>query len=172
MKTKFIFPIIATGMLICVFFILVFTVPRIMELNGRRQVSEMTPEKAQKLFRAAGGVEEINREAKALLYKFGTTDWKILYDQDMTDAPAIYSLYTNLEGYSGESYSGTSVSIVREGGKYIEIKYGNHWSMKFFYILDPTNLGTVDLTNLGTIVPAANLDTNDFEVTSNIFATK
>ena len=157
MKTKFIFPIIATGMLICVFFILMFTVPRIMELNGRRQVSEMTPEKAQKLFQDAGGIEEINREAKMLLEKFGTNEDPYLDDETLTNAPAIYSLHTNLVYYSGSRYMAPVLFV---SGKYIEIKYGNHWSLKHFYIFDSATPGAVDLA------------TNEFQVTSNIFADK
>jgi hypothetical protein len=130
----------------------------------KRSVPEMTPEKAQKLFENAGGVNEINQETKILLDKFGTNDLKFLYPQDLTNAPAIFSLYSTLQNYSGSGYSGTSVAIFPENGRHIEIKFGNHFSLKRFYIFDPR-----------AIYPSTNAtfsSSSEFQVTSNIFVSR
>jgi hypothetical protein len=157
-------PLIATGTLIIVLLIFMFAIAGILPAVMRQKVAEMTPEKAQKLLQAAGGVDEINREAKIIFTKSDANKWTFLPDQDLdqnlTDVHAVYSLYTNLECYSGTKYSGTSVAVFPEDGRHIEIKFGNHWSLKRFYIFDPDAPVTFDLA------------TNEFQVTSNIFASK
>ncbi len=135
----------------------------------KSRVPEMTPEKAQKLFERAGGVNEINREASALLNQWGGDNFKILYESELTKSPAIYSLYTNCETYSGEPYSGTSVAVWYDfpndntDGKhvwFIKIEFGNHELHKRFYIFNPNQPVTF------------NMPSNWFQVTSNIFASK
>jgi len=129
----------------------------------KRSVPEMTPEKAQKLFETAGGINEINREAKVLLNKLGANDWAFLHPQDFTNSPAILSLYNNLENYSGRAY-GPFVAIFPENGRHIEIKFGNHFSLKRFYIFDPS-----------AIYPSTNAtfsSSSEFQVTSNIFVSR
>jgi DNA topoisomerase VI subunit B len=90
----------------------------------------------------------------------GTNDWAFLYPQDLTNSPAISSLYSICKNYSGRDYSGTSVDIFPENGRHIEVKFGNHWSLKRFYIFNPNAAVTF------------NPPSNWFQVTSNIFASK
>jgi hypothetical protein len=142
---KIIFRIFAAFIFVLLF---LFFAPIILEFIGRKQVAEMTPEKAQKLFETVGGVNEVNREAK------------VLFDQLGTNVPAISSLYSICKNYSGKDYSGTSMAIFPENGRHIEIKFGNHWSLKRFYIFDPNAAITF------------NPPSNWFQVTSNIFASK
>ena len=129
----------------------------------------MTPEKAQKLFERVGGVNEINREASALLNQWGGNNSKFLDESELTKAPAIYSLYTNCETYSGQPYTGTSVAIWVDfpngdpsNGlvRYIKIGFGNHESYKCFFIFNPNQ------------AVMFNMPSNWFQVTSNIFASK
>ena len=122
----------------------------------KRSVPEMTPEKAQKLFETVGGINEVNREAKTLLNQPRMNDWTFLDPQDLTNSPAISSLFSLCENYSGEDYSGTSVAISPDSGRHIEIKFGNHFSLKWLYIFDPS-------TNV-TFSPPSNW----FQITSNI----
>jgi hypothetical protein len=143
----------------CALFLL-FAAPHILELVGRAQVPEMTQEKAQRLFETVGGVNEVNREAKVLFNQLGTNEWTFLYPQDLTNSPAISSLYSILKNYSGREYSGTDVAIFPENGRHLEIKFGNHWSLKWIYIFD---------TNKAT---KFNSSSNYFQITSNIFASK
>jgi hypothetical protein len=121
-----------------IFALLLFLIaaPGILEFIGRRQVPEMTVEKAQKLFEKVGGVNEINREARMLFDKLGTNDWAFLLPEDLTNTPAISSLYSICKNYSGKEYSGTSVAIFPYDGRHLEIKFGNHWSGKWIYIFD------------------------------------
>jgi hypothetical protein len=118
-------------------FLFLFVAPILMEFIGRRQVPDMTPEKAQRLFETVGGIYEVDREARVLFDQLGTNDWTFLYSQDLTNSPAIASLYSICKNYSGREYSGTSVAIFPENGRHLEIKFGNHWSLKRFYIFDP-----------------------------------
>ncbi|HVU26678.1 MAG TPA: hypothetical protein VHG71_02955 [Verrucomicrobiae bacterium] len=130
----------------------------------KRNVPEMTPEKAQKLFENAGGINKVNQEAKILLDKWGTNDLKFLYPQDLTNAPAIFSLCSTLQNYSGRNYR-TSVAISSRNSRHIEINFGNHFSLKWFYIFDPSTVGPN--TN------ATSSSSSDwFQVSSNIFASK
>jgi hypothetical protein len=149
---------IFTVLIVALLFII--AAPIILEIVGRMQVPEMTPEKAQKLFETVGGVNEIDREAKMLFDQLGTNDWTFLFPQGLTNTPAISSLYSICKNYSGREYSGTSVAIFPENGRHLEIKFGNHWSLKRFYIIDPS-------TNVTFNLPA-----NWFQITSNIFASK
>jgi hypothetical protein len=105
----------------------------------KRSVPEMTPEKAQKLFETAGRINEVNREAKVLLNKFGTNDWAFLHSQDLTNLPAILSLYNSLENYSGSAY-GPFVAIFPENGRHIEIKFGNHFIETVLHFRSERNL--------------------------------
>lgn len=140
-------------------FILLFLIaaPRILESIGRRQVPEMTPDKAQKLFQSVGGITKVNQEAGTLFDQMGTKDWRFLDAKDLTNCPAISALYSICENYSGENYSGTSATFYPDSGRYIEIKFGNHWSLKRIFIFDPTKPMTFSP------------DTNWFQVASNIF---
>jgi hypothetical protein len=143
-------------------FVLIFLIaaPKILEFVGRKEVPEMTPEKAQKLFETVGGVNEVNREASMLFDQLGTNEWTFLFPQDLTNAPAISSLCSICKNYSGRDYSGTSVAIFPENGRHIEIKFGNHWSLKRFYIFDSKKVVTF------------NPPPNWFQVSSNIFASR
>jgi hypothetical protein len=75
-----IFRIFAVGisLLLLLFGLFLFAAPRLLSATGRARVPEVTPEKARKLFDAAGGVDEINREASALLNQWGGNDLKFL----------------------------------------------------------------------------------------------
>jgi hypothetical protein len=138
----------------------VFIAPVVWEFIGRKQVPEMTPEKAQKLFVTVRGVNEVNREATILFDRLGTNDWTFLFPEDLTNSPAISSLYSICENYSGREYSGTSVAIFPDNGRHIEIKFGNHWSLKRIYIFDPNGAITF------------NPPSDWFQVASNIFASR
>ena len=153
---------IVVGILIslaCVL-LLLFMTPRILAFIGRRQVPEMTPEKAQQLFQSVGGTIKVNQEAGTLFGRLGTNDWRFLDAKDLTNCPAISTLYSVCENYSSENYSGTSATFNRDRGPCIEIKFGNHWSLKQIYIFDPTKPITFSP------------DTNWFQMTSNIFVSK
>ena len=145
--------------LACVF-LLLFMAPRFMAFKGRQQVPEMTPEKAEKLFQSVGGVIKVNQEAGMLFGQLGTNDWRFLYAEDLANCPAIFALYSICKNYSGENYSVTSATFCRDRGPCIEIKFGNHWSLKRIYIFDSTRPITF------------NPDTNWFQMTSNIFVSK
>jgi hypothetical protein len=158
---KTIAKIFAIFIALIVFILLfLFTAPKIMEFIGRRQVPEMTPEKAQKLFEMVGGVSEVNQEAGILLNRPQTDGSPFLfpdYAHTTTNAPAIASLYSILKNYSGKEYGGTSVGIWTENGRHIEIDFGNHWVFKRIYIFDPNTPVTF------------NSPSNWFQVSSNIF---
>lgn len=141
--------------------LIVYATPRIMAMRGRQEVAVMTPEKAQKLFESVGGLNEVNREAKMLFDRFGTNDGKFLYPENLTNTPAISSLYTICEKYSGKKYGGTSMTIYSANSRRLEIKFGNHWMLKRFCIFDPS-------ANANINPPS----TNWFQVTSNIFASR
>jgi hypothetical protein len=145
--------------LICLYVLLVVSL-NVYSYFQKRSVPDMTPERAETIFETVGGVNEVNREARVLFDKLGTNDWAFLYPQDLTNSPAISSLYTICENYSGREYSGTSVAIFPENGRHIEVKFGNHWSLQRFYIFDPS-------TNVAFSPPS-----EWFQITSNIFASK
>jgi hypothetical protein len=158
---KIIFRIFAV-FIFCVF-LLLFVVPGIVAFIGKRQVPEMTPEKAQKLFQEVGGINEINREAGILLNRPQTNDWPFLfpdYEHVTTNAPAIASLYSILKNYSVKDYGGTAVGIWPENGKHIAIGFGNHWVHKQILIFDPDGTNTFDCPS------------NWFQVSSNIFVSR
>jgi hypothetical protein len=140
--------------------LVLFFAPRYMVFHGREMVPEMTPDKAQKLFQSVGGINKVNQEAGMLFDQLETNDWRFLDAKDLTNCPAISALYSICENYSGENYSGTSATFYHDRGRHIEIKFGNHWSLKRIYIFDPTGAATF------------NPDTNWFQVASNIFASK
>jgi hypothetical protein len=147
-----------TGALLCLVFVyLVFVA---FFLFHHPKVPDMTKEKAQQLFETVGGVDEVNRETKVLFDQLGTNEWTFLYPQDLTNSPAISSLYSILKNYSGREYSGTDVAIFPENGRHLEIKFGNHWSLKWIYIFD---------TNAATTF---NSSSNYFQMASNIFVSK
>src|ERR1019366_3912030 len=123
-----------TGALLCFFFLYFVFVAFV--VFHHTKVPEMTKEKAQKLFETVGGVNEVNREAKVLFDQLGTNEWTFLYLQDLTNSPAISSMYSICKKYSGREYSGTSVGIFPDNGRHMEIKFGNHWSLKWIYIFD------------------------------------
>jgi hypothetical protein len=126
------------GILVLFIFILLllFITPRYLAFSGRKEVPEMTQEKAQKLFDSVGGVDAVNREARILFDRFATNNWWFLDSKDLKNTPAISSLYSICENYSGKTYSGTSMAFDPQSGRSIEIKFGNHWSLKWIYIFD------------------------------------
>jgi hypothetical protein len=136
-----------------------FFAPIVMVFIAKRQVPEMTPEKAQKLFETVGGINEVNREAKILFDRLGTNNWTFLSPQDLTNSPSISSLCAICKNYSGQEY-GPGVAIFPRYGRHLEIKFGNHFSLKWIYIFDLR-------TNI-TFNPPSNW----FQVSSNIFASK
>jgi hypothetical protein len=140
--------------------LLLFAAPKFLESAGRKQVPEMTPATARQLFEQVGGINIVSQEAKTLLSQLGTNDWSFLNLQDLRNTPAISSLYSTCKNYSGKDYSGTSVAVSLENGRHIEIKFGNHWSLKRFYIFDPDAPQTFS--------PPSNW----FQVSSNIFASR
>jgi len=140
--------------------LLLFMMPRILAFKGRREVPEMTPEKAQELFQSVGGRIKVNQEAGTLFGQLRTNDWRFLDAKVLTNCPAISALYLFCENYSGENYSGTSATFNRDRGPCIEIKFGNHWSLKRIFIFDSTRPITFSP------------DTNWFQMTSNIFVSK
>jgi hypothetical protein len=131
----------------------------------KRSVPEMTPEKAQKLFERAGGIDEVNREAKALFDKLGTNDWTFLYPEDLTKSPAIFFLYSNLKNYSGREYSGTRVAIWPEHGRHLEIRFGNHWVGKEIFVFDQSSTNAFYSPSNWYQIPW-------FQFSSNIFVSK
>ena len=146
--------------LLAVILIFINFVPRYMAFSGRKEVPEMTQEKAQKLFETVGGIDAVNREARILFDRFATNDWRFLDSKDLAKTPAISSLYSICENYSGKTYSGTSMTFDPQDGRRIEIKFGNHWLLKRIYIFD---------TNA-----AINLNPSHqwFQMASNIFISK
>jgi hypothetical protein len=110
-------------------------------LFGYFQVPTLTVERAHKLFDEVGGINAVNREAQVLIARcasedLGSTDI-FLYSEDLKDTPAISSLYSKCEAYSGDNYSGTSIRFDRRSSNsYLEIKFGNHYSLKRIYIFD------------------------------------
>ena len=148
-------------------FVLIFLIatPRIVEFIRRRQVPEMTPEKAQKLFETVGGINEVNQEARILFDKLGTNDWAFLFPQDLTNAPAIFSLYSTLKNYSGNEYYGTRVAIWPEHGRHLEIRFGNHWVGKEIFVFDTSNTNGFDS-------PSNWYPITWFQISSNIFVSK
>ena len=149
-----------SGGLIVLFIALVVCTHLFVSAITATPVSEMTLDKAQKLFEAVGGVGAVNREVKVLFNRSGTNDWQLLDAEDCTNLPAIQSLYLKCESYSGKKYGGTSMSIFPENGRHLSIKYGNHWSIKSIYIFDPDKVVTF------------NSPSNWFQINSNIFASK
>jgi len=143
-------------------FVLLFLIatPRIVEFIWKRQIPEMTPEKAQKIFETSGGINEINREVKILFDRLGTNDFAFLYPDGLTNTPAISLLYSNCQKYSAHEYFGTHLAIFPENGRHLEVVFGNHWSLRHFYIFDPNSPVTF------------NSPSNWFQVSSNIFASK
>jgi hypothetical protein len=131
----------------------------------KRSVPEMTPEKAQKLFEIAGGIDEVNREAKALFDKLGTNDWTFLYPEDLTNSPAVFFLYSNLKSYSGREYSGTRVAIWPEHGRHLEIRFGNHWVGKEIFVFDSSSTNAFYSPSNWYQIPW-------FQISSNIFVSK
>jgi len=129
---------------------------------GRSEVPEMTPERAQKLFETAGGINKINSEARWLFDHKGDTNdnYAFLFPDDLNNSPAILSLYSTCKTYSGRDYSGTSIAIFPEDGRHLEIKFGNHWSLKHIYIFDPNTM------------TLSKLPSGWFQVTSNIFVSR
>ncbi len=140
--------------------LLLFLAPAILEFSERRQVPEMTPEKVQKLFTAAGGIEEVDREARGLFDKFGAKDGTFLYPEDLSNAPAVFFLYSNLLSYSGREYTGTRIAIWPEDGRHLEIRFGNHWVGKQIFIFD--------FNSTTTFHPPSNW----FQISSNIFVSR
>ena len=166
MKTILKTLVVLIGLIIGLYVLLVVSL-NVYSNFQKRSVQEMTPEKAQKFFERAGGVNEINREASALLNQWGRNNSTFLDESELAKSPAMYSLYTNCETYSGSSYTGTSVAVWSDypngdpdNGlvRYIDIKFGNHWSLKHFYIFNPNQ--TVKF----------NMPSNWFQVSPNIFA--
>jgi hypothetical protein len=131
----------------------------------KRSVPEMTPEKAQKLFETVGGINEVNQEARILFDKLGTNDWAFLFPQDLTNAPAIFSLYSTLKNYSGNEYYGTRVAIWPEHGRHLEIRFGNHWVGKEIFVFDTNNTNGFDS-------PTSWYPITWFQISSNIFVSK
>ena len=126
----------------------------------KKSVPDMIPEKAQKLFTTAGGVDEVNREVRGLFDKLGTNDWAFLYPEDLTNSPAVFFLYSNLLSYSGREYTGTRVAIWPEEGRHLEIRFGNHWVGKQIFIFDPNGKNNFHSPS------------NWFQISSNIFISR
>jgi hypothetical protein len=152
------------GVLIGLFVLLVISL-NVSIFFQKRSVPEMTPEKAQKLFETVGGINEVNQEARILFDKLGTNDWAFLFTQDLTNAPAIFSLYSTLKNYSGSEYYGTRVAIWPEHGRHLEIRFGNHWVGKEIFVFDTNNTNGFDL-------PASWYPITWFQISSNIFVSK
>ena len=146
------------ALFICAILVL-FLIPVWIGMVGQREVPEMTPDRANKLFEAAGGVGKINSEA-GWLFEHADTNQIFLFADDLTNTPAILSLYSVCKKYSGRDYSGTSVGIFPGDGRHMEIKFGNHWSLKRIYIFDPNTMAV------------SNLPIEWFQVASNIFVSR
>ena len=123
----------------------------------KSKVPEMTLERAQRLFEEVGGTEAINREANVLFTRciMEERNRQILYPEDLRDTPSIALLFSKLENYSGFEYSGTSLTFYRNGGRhYFEIKFGNHYVLRFIYIFDTDSETTVNSSQPGIIGPS------------------
>jgi hypothetical protein len=112
------------------------------------KVPEMTLERAQRLFEEVGGIEAVTRESKVLLSRCNMQDNRsshFLNSEDLTDTPAIASLFSKCENYSGIEYTGTSIQCFREGGShYLMIKFGNHFKHRHMYIFDADSKPTAN----------------------------
>jgi hypothetical protein len=112
------------------------------------KVHEMTLERAQRLFEKVGGTETVTRESKVLLSRCNMQDnhsSHFLNAEDLTDTPAIASLFSKCEKYSGIEYTGTSIQCFHEGGShYLMIKFGNHFKLRHIYIFDADSKPTAN----------------------------
>jgi hypothetical protein len=106
------------------------------------KVPELTVERAQKLLLEVGGIDAVTREARVLIARCesesGEINYVPLYPDDLKDTPAISLLFSKAENYSGTSYTGTSLAYLREGegGSHLELKFGNHFSLRRVHIFD------------------------------------
>src|SRR5581483_10893508 len=82
-------------------FLLIIALPQVVAYVGRSRVPEMTPPQVKALFQAAGGIDEVDREAEMIFKHRGPNDFPVLQPRELANARAIQSLYTNLEMYSG-----------------------------------------------------------------------
>ena len=129
---------------------------------GRKEVPEMTIQKAQTLFDQAGGMTAINQQAQGVFNQIAASedDKYFLFPGDLTNAPAISSLYSICKTDSGKNYTGTSMEVSTFGGRHIEIKFGNHFFLKWIYIFDTNSTITFIC------------DSNWIQMASNIFVSK
>jgi hypothetical protein len=82
---------------------------------------------AEQRIEKVGGVSIINQEARVVFDRFGTKEFRFLYESDLKDCPAIAAL-GNSVGLYNES-PGTAAQI--------RVRYGSHSNTKFIFILDP-----------------------------------
>jgi hypothetical protein len=79
---------------------------RLMVAIEKNRVPEMTPEKAQKLFEKAGGINEVNRETGELFDRLGTNSWTFLYPEDLTSYPAVFFFIRTWKSILEENIAG------------------------------------------------------------------
>ena len=119
---------------------------------------KMTAGKVLKRIDKAGGLNELNQEARIIFDRFGTNEWRFLYEDDLKNCPAISAL-GNAFGYFPESADDpTKVPT------HIWVRYGSHFYTKAIFIFqtEPEMLRATNLINTPFV----------FQVSSNILATK
>jgi hypothetical protein len=109
----------------------------------------MTKEKAEALFNKVGGVDEINKEGRALFDHYGTNVSTVIYVISLTNFPAISLLARSVFLQTNPGWSA-----------HIGIPFGSHCEMNFIFVFDSRN--PIEF-------PFAS---NCIEMTTNIFARK
>ena len=156
-QIKIFFRILALFVFVLLF---LFSLPRFIAYQGRREVPEMTQEKAQKFLESAGGVDAINLEAKNLFARLWINPKHFIDAKYLTDFSAISNLCLECGNYPGNKNHRVTVFFDSQDGRHIEIVFGNHWSLKRIYIFDAN--------------AAANLNSSHqwLQMASNIFVSK
>ena len=106
--------------------------------------SEKPSTQAARLIQNAGGVDIINKEAKAILAKLGNADEKLLSSSDLKEYPAISSL-------------GNVVLACNQAPGFpanVRIRFGRHNNINFILVFDPADTkGPDDKSSLEQIAP-------------------
>lgn len=122
---------------------------------------KMNAERLLKRIDKVGGLNELNQESKIIFDRFGTNEWKFLYEDDLRGCPTFFAL-GNAFGYFPENADEIQNSTYLP--KHIWIRYGSHFYTKAIFIFqtEPEMLRATNLINTPFV----------FQVSSNILATK
>jgi len=110
---------------------------------------EVTATEVAEMFERVGGVEKVSKEARAIFDRFGTNEFRFIYDQDLREFPAIAALGNSVGIYP--KASGVPANI--------RIRFGPHANTKFIFIYDPNESSGVKQQAAAGFI----------EVTNNIF---